>query len=102
VPKVIVKTRDLDTDEKRFTAYEIDRVPDNALRRGEILAEIVTEHHPKSRQQSLANDVASFVGPNHLIVAKFASEDLEQAVVRCVETGTDDASAGEQDQLFAA
>lgn len=99
---MIVKTRDLDTDEKRFSAFEVDRVPDNAQRRGEILAEVVANQHPKARQQSLADDVASFVSPEHLIVAKFASEDLEEALLRSERSAATDETAGEQDQLFAA
>lgn len=100
MPQVIIKTRDLDTDEKELRVLEIERVPDNDLRREQLLAEIVAAHHPEARQQSFAGGVASFVGNQHLIVARYSEEGV--APEKAAASDGDAARRVVQGQLFAA
>ncbi|MGH2986264.1 MAG: hypothetical protein ACRDLO_06215 [Solirubrobacterales bacterium] len=103
MPKVVIKLRDLDTDERTETSFEIDRVPDNALRQGQHLAELVAERYPDARQRSFADGVASFVAAQHLIVAKYldgtAADDSRDGAEADPEHRQGQAL---QDQLFAA
>lgn len=100
MPQVVIKTRDLDTDAKASVVLEIERVPDNPLRQGQQLAELVRERHPEARSRSFADGVASFVSREHLIIACYRSADIDEG-----RSHPDEASServDDQDQLFAA
>lgn len=78
--KVLIKLRDLDTDAREEATVDIARVPDNPLRQGQYLAEVVAERHPDARAKSFADGVASFVDRRHLIIARYVHEDVADAI----------------------
>lgn len=98
---MLIKTRDLDTDERAIATVEIDRVPDNPMRQGQHLAEVVRQVHPEARQRSFEDGVASFVAPQHLIIARYRAEEPDQAAESETEPG-ELSPPDRQDQLFAA
>lgn len=70
--RVIVKLRDLDTDERTVFEHDVQppRSPSEARSR---LIEAVGEHTPDAEIRSFANHAASFVDGEYLIVAYFES-----------------------------
>lgn len=93
--QVLIKTRDLDTDDRAIATVEVDRVPDNPMRQEQHLAEVVRQLHPEARQRSFEDGIASYVASQHLIIARYCdgAETIEEG-----ETPVPD----RQDQLFAA
>lgn len=68
--RVIVKLRDLDTDDRTIFEHDVEppRSPSEARSR---LIDTVAEHAPDAEIRSFANHAASFVDGEHLIVAYF-------------------------------
>lgn len=95
MPGVVIKLRDLDTDERTESVVDVERIPANELRREQELAEIVQLRHPEARQRSFAGGVASFVDRRHLIIARYlgSPSPVSEAVAE---------DESRQDQLFAA
>lgn len=87
---VIVEARDLDTDARTRQVIEAHR-PSGAAGRRTQLQSIVAELHPDAKIRSFADGVASFLAPQHLIVARY------DAVVEGTIAG---ASAASQTSLF--
>lgn len=70
--RVIVKLRDLDTDDR--TLFEHDVAPPRSPSEARLrLIEAVAAHAPGAEIRSFANHAASFVDGEHLIVAHFES-----------------------------
>lgn len=98
--QVLIKTRDLDSDDRAVAVVEIDRVPENPLRQEQHLAEVVRRLHPEARQRSFEDGVSSFVASQHLIVARYRVEQHGQDATPPSEVS--DSATDQQDQLFAA
>lgn len=67
---VIVEARDLDTDARTRQVIETHR-PNAAAGRRTQLQRIVADLHPDAKIRSFADGVASFLAPQHLIVARY-------------------------------
>lgn len=66
----MIRARDLDTDDEVRTEVAAPDVAsdDEVLR---ALTSLVGERFPDARQKSFAGEVASFVDPGHLIIARY-------------------------------
>ena len=65
---VIVESRDLDSDERERASYQVVAPHDEAQERSRLV-ELVAETHPEARPRSFANGAATFLAPQHLVVA---------------------------------
>lgn len=76
---VIVEARDLDTDERSHMAFEIV-APCDAREKQASLVRAVKDVFPDAKQRSYANGVASFVGRQHLVIARLADRPRRATV----------------------
>jgi hypothetical protein len=93
--EVLVEARDLDTDERSVTRFEIAPPSGTDSERRE-LARLVATVHPHARFRSFAGGAATFLDSQHLVVAHYAQRPRGgRSRQRSVEVSR-------QDGLFAA
>lgn len=80
-PVAVIRARDLDTDDEVRTEVAAPgaSTDDEVLH---ALTSIVGERFPAARRKSFANDVASFVDPKYLIIARYVAGQARPEVVR--------------------
>jgi len=93
---LVIEARDLDTDARSRTELEVDAPADDPGKRAQLITS-VSRIHPDVVLRSFGNDAASFLGPDHLVVAHYG-DALESEIA--VPGG--DPKAHEQQPLFAA
>lgn len=93
--EVLVEARDLDTDERSVTRFEIPTPSGSDSERRE-LKRLVADLHPQARFRSFAGGAATFLDRQHLVVAHFAGPRPRR---RASGTIVDESG---QDALFAA
>lgn len=69
--EVLVEARDLDTDERSVTRFDIARPSGTDSERRE-LERLVASVHPNAKIRSFAGGAATFVDRQHLVVAHYA------------------------------
>jgi hypothetical protein len=89
---VIVEARHLDTDDRQRCEMAVDTQAGVSGQR-EQLAKVVGQIHPSARLRSFAAGAATFLGPEHLVVARFGEQLADDQTV---------SPAQEQASLFAA
>lgn len=71
--RVVVESRDLDTDERDRTVLAASR-PDSVEARERELRDLIAEVHPEARFRSFAGDVATALDRQHLVVAHYLGQ----------------------------
>jgi len=92
---VRVETRQLDTDERKRSDFDVPPRGSEALERAQLV-EIVAQVMPDAKIRSFANGAATFLGRQHLVIAAYV-EPCRTRRARCEASEGDD-----QDSLFAA
>lgn len=82
--RIIVKLRDLDTDEKAIFEQDVEPPRSQAEER-EKLVEAVARHKPEAEFRAFANHAASFLDGEHLVVAYFESPRRFAKVLRALD-----------------
>jgi hypothetical protein len=93
---LVIEARDLDTDERSRLELEVDAPGDEAGKRAQLLT-TVSRVHPDAVLRSFGNDAASFLGPDHLVVAHYGQPLEHQPAA-----GGESPAGHEQQPLFAA
>lgn len=93
--QVTIEARDLDTDERLREVVEVP-APREPYRQRAQLSTLVAERHPSARLRSFAGGAATFLGPQHLIVAAYVALPAASR-----SRGLDQAAAPDQQPLFA-
>lgn len=94
--EAVIEARDLDTDERSQMVLPAIR-PASEREREDELRSMIARVHPDARFRSFARDVATALGPQHLVVAHYiGSADTQE--------GPSSAASGpaRQGELFAA
>ncbi len=93
--EILVEARDLDTDERSVTRFEISPPSGTDSKRRE-LERLVATVHPNAKIRSFAGGAATFLDRQHLVVAHYAGQPRgARSRQRSVEESS-------QDVLFAA
>ena len=91
--EVVIRVRDLDTDETSVETHELWAPADDQRQRTQLI-DIVQRLRPGARVKSFAGRVASFVDGKHLVVARYGE------LVPPPPGEADPAASGEQQPLF--
>lgn len=93
---IIVEHRHLDTDERARRVYTVDAPGDDAQERARLLR-LVADLHPEAANRSYADGAATFLSPDHLIVAFYERRTVRG---RRDRGGAAAADRPPQDRLF--
>ena len=92
----MIEARDLDTDERSRIEFEIDAPSDEPSKHAQLVT-MVSRVHPNAVLRSFGGDAASFLGPNHLVVAHYGQISERASVTRVQPS-----RSHEQQPLFAS
>lgn len=94
---LVVEARDLDTDERTITTFNVEMPADELGRRAQ-LSGVVARLHPRARMRSFGGVAASFLDSEQLVVAHYGEAAREEMGERCA----DRTGQVEQQPLFVA
>lgn len=91
--KVIIESRDLDTDARERVEIAVEPPTELHEQRSTLIA-MVAERHPGAKLRSFADGAATFLDKQHLVVASYSPRTLAR--------GSGATARAQQDELFAA